>query len=109
MAFKGSSTPPLAVKNVDPNDIRNLTNFEVFEFMKSRMQSKTKVRAQQTLLYTGIKYFNERSPCTEQTPEEINSLITALKKFDFSKKELLALINNCPTTQVELSVVSLVF
>uniref|UniRef100_A0A5K3EHH3 DNA-directed RNA polymerase III subunit RPC9 n=1 Tax=Mesocestoides corti TaxID=53468 RepID=A0A5K3EHH3_MESCO len=87
--------------SVDP---RPLTNFEVYEFMKTRMESKDKVRAQQTLLYTGLKYFNERSPCTCQTSDEIASFISSMKRFDLTKSESLALINNCPTSQVELSV-----
>ncbi|VDM22035.1 unnamed protein product [Hydatigera taeniaeformis] len=86
------------------NDIRPLTNFEVYDFMKKRMESKDKVRAQQTILYTGMKYFNEKSSCTVQTPDAIQSFITSVKHFNLKKPELLALINNCPSTQVELSV-----
>ncbi len=62
MAFPKSSNPSMAVMDVNPSDIRPLTNFEVYEFMKSRMQSKNKVRAQQTLLYTSMKLPRNR-PC----------------------------------------------
>lgn len=93
--------------NIDSNDVRPLTNFEVYDFMRKRMESKDKVRAQQTILYTGIKYFNEKSPCTVQTPDAIQSFIASMRHFNLKKPELLALINNCPTTQVELSVVIL--
>ncbi len=105
MAFPKSSNPSMAVMDVNPSDIRPLTNLEVYEFMKSRMQSKNKVRAQQTLLYTSMKFFNEKSPCTNQSSDEVRALCVALQQFNLSKDELLALINNCPTTQVELSIV----
>ncbi|EUB64176.1 DNA-directed RNA polymerase III subunit RPC9 [Echinococcus granulosus] len=91
--------------DVDFNDVRPLTNFEVYDFVKKRMESKAKVRAQQTILYTGMKYFNEKSSCTVQTPDAIQSFIASMRHFNLKKSELLALINNCPTTQVELSVV----
>ncbi|KAL5110495.1 DNA-directed RNA polymerase III subunit RPC9 [Taenia crassiceps] len=90
--------------NIDSNEVKPLTNFEVYDFMKNRMDSKDKVRAQQTILYTGMKYFNEKSPCTVQTPDVIQSFIASVRHFNLKKSELLALINNCPTTQVELSV-----
>ncbi|KAL5968157.1 DNA-directed RNA polymerase III subunit RPC9 [Taenia solium] len=90
--------------DIDSNDVRPLTNFEVYDFMRKRMESKDKVRAQQTILYTGMKYFNEKSPCTVQTPDSIQSFIASMGQFNLKKSELLALINNCPTTQVELSV-----
>nr|CDS17453.1 DNA directed RNA polymerase III subunit [Echinococcus granulosus] len=90
--------------DVDFNDVRPLTNFEVYDFVKKRMESRAKVRAQQTILYTGMKYFNEKSSCTVQTPDAIQSFIASMRHFNLKKSELLALINNCPTTQVELSV-----
>ena len=106
MAFGNDGHSRTLTIDVDLNDIRPLTNFEVHEFIKMRMESKDKVRAQQTILYTGMKYFNEKSPCTCQTSDEIESFIASMEKFGLKKTELLALINNCPTTQVELSVVS---
>uniref|UniRef100_A0A0X3P291 DNA-directed RNA polymerase III subunit RPC9 n=1 Tax=Schistocephalus solidus TaxID=70667 RepID=A0A0X3P291_SCHSO len=93
------------VPRVDTQNTRSLTNFEVFEFMKARMESKNKVRAQQTLLYTGLKFFQEKSPCTTQTPQQIANFLEKIKTCKLKKEEVLALINNCPATQVELSVV----
>uniref|UniRef100_A0A0X3PIT0 DNA-directed RNA polymerase III subunit RPC9 n=1 Tax=Schistocephalus solidus TaxID=70667 RepID=A0A0X3PIT0_SCHSO len=92
------------VPRVDTQNTRSLTNFEVFEFMKARMESKNKVRAQQTLLYTGLKFFQEKSPCTTQTPQQIANFLEKIKTCKLKKEEVLALINNCPVTQVELSV-----
>ena len=92
--------------DVDLNDVKPLTNFEVYEFVKMRMESKDKVRAQQTILYTTMRYFNEKSPCTCQAVDEIDSFVESMRKFNLNTSELLALINNCPTTQAELSVVS---
>nr|VZI38429.1 unnamed protein product [Spirometra erinaceieuropaei] len=77
---------------VDTQSTRSLTNFE------------NKVRAQQTLLYTGMKFFQEKSPCTTQSSQEIADFLGKIKSCKLRKEEVLALINNCPATQVELSV-----
>ncbi|VDP35253.1 unnamed protein product [Echinostoma caproni] len=89
---------------VDRN-VKLLTNFEVLQLINSKLSSKKKIRSQQTLLYTSSKYLNSKTPCTVQSPEAIHAFSRAVKPFELSKVELLMLINHCPSTQVELSVV----
>ncbi|VDN96248.1 unnamed protein product [Rodentolepis nana] len=90
--------------DVDFTNAKLLSNFEVYDFIKNRAGSKDKLRCQQTLFFTGLKYFNEKSPCTCQTSESIQQFIAKMKPFNLNKSEILALINNCPATQVELSI-----
>lgn len=91
--------------DVDFTNVKPLSNFEVYDFIKNRTGSNDKLRCQQTLFFTALKFFNEKSPCTCQTPEAIQKFINEMKPFNLNKSELLALINNCPITQVELSIV----
>ncbi|VDL17000.1 unnamed protein product [Hymenolepis diminuta] len=90
--------------DVDFTNVKPLSNFEVYDFIKNRAGSNDKLRCQQTLFFTALKYFNEKSPCTCQTPEAIQKFVNEMKPFNLNKSELLALINNCPVTQVELSI-----
>nr|CDS28246.1 DNA directed RNA polymerase III subunit [Hymenolepis microstoma] len=90
--------------DVDFTNTKLLSNFEVYDFIKNRAGSKDKLRCQQTLFFTGLKYFNEKSPCTCLTSDAIQKFISEMKPFNLNKAELLSLINNCPATQVELSI-----
>ncbi|THD21290.1 DNA-directed RNA polymerase III subunit RPC9 [Fasciola hepatica] len=89
---------------VDRN-VKLLTNFEILQLINSRLGSKKKIRTQQTLLYTTSKYLNNKSPCAAITPDAIHAFSKATRPFQLSKVELLMLINHCPSTQVELSVI----
>ncbi|CAH8541507.1 unnamed protein product [Schistosoma rodhaini] len=90
----------------DPQNPRLLTNLEVLKIIKDKLESKKKVRRQQTLLYTGAKYLNTKSPCSKQTESGVQGFANDVKVFDLTKSEILMLINHCPSSQVELSVVS---
>ncbi|KAA0190570.1 DNA-directed RNA polymerase III subunit RPC9 [Fasciolopsis buskii] len=90
---------------VDRN-VRLLTNFEVLQLVDSKLSAKKKIRAQQTLLYTTSKYLKNKSPCSVLSSDAIHAFSKAARPFELSKLELLSLINHCPSTQVELSVVS---
>ncbi|CAL8076790.1 unnamed protein product [Calicophoron daubneyi] len=89
---------------VERKSIRYLTNFEVLQLINSRLESKKKIRSQQTLLYTSSKYLKTKTSCSTQTPEAIHKFCQAVKRFRLTRLEILMLINHCPSTQVELSV-----
>ncbi|CAH8541492.1 unnamed protein product [Schistosoma rodhaini] len=89
----------------DPQNPRLLTNLEVLKIIKDKLESKKKVRRQQTLLYTGAKYLNTKSPCSKQTESGVQGFANDVKVFDLTKSEILMLINHCPSSQVELSVI----
>lgn len=106
MGSTSSGKSSTVTMDVDFSNVKPLTNFEVYSFMKKSTESKDRLRCQQTLFFTGLKYFNEKSPCICQAAEDIQKFLTDMKPFNLNKSELLALINNCPATHVELSVVS---
>ncbi len=91
--------------NIDFAGIKPLTNAETYLFLKDHFESKHKVRAQQTLFYTAKQFFNEKTVAPCQTSEQLQNFLAAIKGFKLSKNETLLLINHCPATQVELSVV----
>ncbi|CAH8557416.1 unnamed protein product [Schistosoma bovis] len=90
---------------IDPQNPRLLTNLEVLKLIKDKLESKKKVRRQQTLLYTGAKYLNTKSPCSKQEESGVQGFANDVKVFNLTKSEILMLINHCPSSQVELSVV----
>ncbi|CAH8626686.1 unnamed protein product [Dicrocoelium dendriticum] len=89
---------------VEHKSAKLLTNLEVLQLINSRFGSKKKIRTQQTLLYTCSKYLKSLTPCHTQTSESISAFAKAAKPFKLSKLELSMLINHCPSTLVELSV-----
>ncbi|CAH8557400.1 unnamed protein product [Schistosoma bovis] len=90
---------------IDPQNPRLLTNLEVLKLIKDKLESKKKVRRQQTLLYTGAKYLNTKSPCSKQEESGVQGFANDVKVFNLTKSEILMLINHCPSSQVELSVI----
>ncbi|CAH8507138.1 unnamed protein product [Schistosoma turkestanicum] len=90
---------------LDPQNPRLLTNLEVLKLIKDKLESKKKVRRQQTLLYTSAKYLNNKSPCSKQLESGVQGFAEEVKVFNLSKSEILMLINHCPSSQVELSVI----
>ncbi|CAH8557177.1 unnamed protein product [Schistosoma margrebowiei] len=90
---------------IDPQNPRLLTNLEVLKLIKDKLESKKKVRRQQTLLYTGAKYLNTKSPCSKQEESGVQGFVNDVKVFNLTKSEILMLINHCPSSQVELSVI----
>ncbi|CAH8544270.1 unnamed protein product [Schistosoma intercalatum] len=89
---------------IDPQNPRLLTNLEVLKLIKDKLESKKKVRRQQTLLYTGAKYLNTKSPCSKQEESGVQGFANDVKVFNLTKSEILMLINHCPSSQVELSI-----
>nr|AAW25870.1 SJCHGC05325 protein [Schistosoma japonicum] len=90
---------------LDPQNPRLLTNIEVLKLIRSKLECKKKVRRQQTLLYTSAKYLNSKAPCSKQTEAGVQAFANEVKVYNLTKTEILMLINHCPSTQVELSVI----
>ncbi|VEL26753.1 unnamed protein product [Protopolystoma xenopodis] len=89
---------------IDHKKISYITNFEVHTLIQKKLESRKKIRGQQTLLYTTQKYMKEKSPAHLQDADQISRFSLQMKPYNMSKHELLMLLNNCPSTQVELSV-----
>ncbi|CAH8556194.1 unnamed protein product [Heterobilharzia americana] len=87
---------------IDVQNPRLLTNLEVLKVIK---ESRKKVRRQQTLMFTCGKYLNCKTPCSKQSEAEVQAFANEIKDFNLTKSEILMLINHCPSSQVELSVI----
>jgi len=55
-------------------------------------------------MYETLRYLEE-TPCAYQTRENIQSFLESMLRFKLTKTELLTLINNPPTSAVDLQMV----
>lgn len=85
-----------------------LSNLEVYMLLKdirAGQVNKQKLHKSQhnlaTITYETVKYL-ERSPCGQQTPENVASFMKAMKNFNLTKAEKLQLLNHRPTSAVEI-------
>ena len=85
-----------------------LSNFEVLTLLKDIQagqndQSKPNRNQQNlaTITYEASKYL-EKTPCQYQTSEIVQKFMLALTPFKLTKAEKLQLLNNRPTTAVEI-------
>lgn len=85
-----------------------LSNLEVLMLLKDLQagrnnQQKPNKHQQNlgTITYETIKYL-ERTPCALQTPEHVAAFMHAMKDFELTKAEKLQLLNNRPTSMVEM-------
>jgi len=87
-----------------------LTNFEVLQVLKDVQTSKNGYRkpnkSQQhaTILYSSLKYLHN-TPCTHQDPQVIKAFNEAVAEFNLTKAERLQLLNQRPTTAVEIQLI----
>ncbi|XP_021762755.1 DNA-directed RNA polymerase III subunit RPC9-like [Chenopodium quinoa] len=82
-----------------------LTNFEVLDLLRSRGASKDPTRAMSLLKLSEFKvydYLVESAAC-DQTRESINDFIANFKEYQLPKAELINIINNRPSSAVELA------
>ncbi|XP_021733448.1 DNA-directed RNA polymerase III subunit RPC9-like isoform X1 [Chenopodium quinoa] len=82
-----------------------LTNFEVLDLLHSRGAAKDPTRAMGLLKSSEFKvydYLLESAAC-DQTRESINDLIEKFKEYQLPKAELISIINNRPSSAVELA------
>lgn len=85
-----------------------LSNLEVLKLLKDlqagrHKQQKPNKHQQNlgTITYETIKYL-ERTPCALQNPERVTAFMLAMKDFELTKAEKLQLLNNRPTSMVEM-------
>ncbi|KAK7100924.1 DNA-directed RNA polymerase III subunit RPC9-like [Littorina saxatilis] len=85
-----------------------LSNLEVLLLLKDvqagRNNQQKPNKDQQnlgTITYETVKYL-ERSPCALQTPDHVAAFMHAMKDFALTRAEKLQLLNNRPTSEVEL-------
>ena len=85
-----------------------LSNYEVFSLLEDINQGKNghrKPNSQQqnlaTVCYETLKYL-EKTPCKQQDPNVIQEFCNKLKPFQLTKAEKLQLLNQRPTTAVEI-------
>ncbi|VFR02564.1 unnamed protein product [Cuscuta campestris] len=81
-----------------------LTNFEVFEFLRSKDAVKDPTLALLPNIASEYKVFEylEKSGCKHLTREVINEFLEKCKSFKLSKAEMLNIINIMPKSAVEL-------
>ncbi|XP_033115597.1 DNA-directed RNA polymerase III subunit RPC9-like isoform X2 [Anneissia japonica] len=85
-----------------------LSNYEVLTLLKDlQSQSDGKRKGTKmhqnlaTVSYETMKYL-EKTPCKEQTPEIIKNFLLALEPYKLTKAEKLQLLNQRPTSAVEI-------
>ena len=95
----------MEVKN---ENVALLSNLEVLMLLKDiqagrNNQQKPNKHHQNlgTITYETVKYL-ERTPCALQASEHVVSFMEAMKDFDLTKAEKLQLLNNRPTSLVEM-------
>ena len=54
-----------------------------------------------------MKYLQD-TPCIHQSPEKIDKFLVHLKEFKLTKSEKLMLLNNTPTSALDIQVVSII-
>jgi len=87
-----------------------LTNFEVLQVLKDVQASRNgyrkpnKNQQHATILYSSLKYLHN-TPCTHQQPEVIKEFNEAVNGFNLTKAERLQLLNQRPTTAVEIQLI----
>ncbi|KAJ9587672.1 hypothetical protein L9F63_018888 [Diploptera punctata] len=81
-----------------------LSNYEVLSLLQELrgQQKRSNTRSQlATITYETIKYLQE-TPCCTQSPEIIKNFLKALEPFKLTKAEKLMLLNNPPTSALEI-------
>ena len=87
-----------------------LSNFEVLTLLKNIQDTQKGIkntRKQQnlaTISYETTKYL-EKTPCKDQTEEVISAFMKALEPFKLTKAEKLQLLNQRPTSAVEIQLI----
>ncbi|KAL3318862.1 hypothetical protein Ciccas_002474 [Cichlidogyrus casuarinus] len=88
---------------IDAEEVTPLTNLDVLQYLKELQESRHKVNNQQTLIYTSLKYFKEKTSCSHQTEEQILNFRLCVQAYKLSEAEERSLLDLLPTSQVELS------
>jgi len=88
-----------------------ISNFEVLEVLKDikdgvsghKKPGKNQTNLA-TILYSTLKYL-EKTPCNDQNRENIAEFMTAVEPFKLTQAEKLQLLNQRPTTAVEIQLI----
>lgn len=81
-----------------------LSNFEVFSLLQEvRSQQKRSNTGSQlaTITYETIRYLQD-TPCSHLSEETVHNFLKALQPFKLTKAEKVMLLNNPPTTPLEI-------
>jgi hypothetical protein len=85
-----------------------LSNYEVYALLKETQRGMKKksggLQNLATVVYETSQYL-ETTPCKNQTPEDIESCLKKLQKFQLTKTEKLQLLNLRPVSQVEIHLI----
>ena len=91
--------------------VATLSNFEVYSLLTEIQSGKNGQRKPSkylsslaTICFSSVKYL-EKTPCKDQSEEIIQRFITALEPFKLTKSEKLQLLNQRPTTAVEIQLI----
>ncbi|KAE8740934.1 hypothetical protein FOCC_FOCC013546 [Frankliniella occidentalis] len=95
------------METINPNSAM-LSNFEVLALLQELKSQQKKNRTARnsplaTIIYEATRYLQD-SPCKLQTAEHVRTFLTALKEFKLTKAEKLMLLNNPPSTPLEIQV-----
>lgn len=77
-----------------------LCNYEVLNLLQDIKKRSPKGQLS-NVTFEAIRYLQD-SPCCEQTPEKIKSLLSAYEPFNLTKAEKLMLINNPPQKEIDV-------
>ncbi|XP_069689139.1 DNA-directed RNA polymerase III subunit RPC9 isoform X2 [Periplaneta americana] len=81
-----------------------LSNYEVLTLLKELrgQQKRSNTRSQlATITYETIRYLQD-TPCNQQSEEMIKNFLKAIEPFKLTKAEKVMLLNNPPTTPLEI-------
>lgn len=95
------------METTNPNSAM-LSNFEVLALLQELKSQQKKNRTARhsplaTIIYEATRYLQD-SPCKLQTADHVRNFLIALKEFKLTKAEKLMLLNNPPTTPLEVQV-----
>jgi len=87
------------------SNVATLSNYEVMSHLHKIKDRKNKTKGQlATITYETLRYL-EKSPCAQQTTQSVVSCLKALEAYNINKNEKLMILNNPPTTPLEIQLI----
>jgi len=95
------------METINPNSAM-LSNFEVLALLQELKSEQKKNRTTRnsplaTIIYEATRYL-QQTPCKLQTADQVRNFLTAVKPLKLTKGEKLMLLNNPPSTPLEVQV-----
>lgn len=79
-----------------------LSNYEVMNHLQNLKERRTNNKGHlATITYETLKYL-DNSACAKQSAEDIKNCLKEMEQFNLTKNEKLTIINNPPTTPLEM-------